>query len=463
MFSLEDINGSSSNYVEHIVITRDETNNCFEQSQLNLCEPPHSLLRYFQYSRGEPLGTCRICQKQIKRTQGNTNGMTKHLMKHPNIFEEFSVARSVRTPTTKILKHATTTPLNRSKVKSQSEKDPVYVPNDFERNVEDSTCNDLEEIDETIIDLSKPPQSLLRYYQYERGDPSAICRICQKRISRKKGNTKGTTRHLMLHPSFFKQFALAKNVEIPELKIKREINCSKTLPNKNTKVKTEIWDQNTTKSKKLDDSILRFICLSSQPLSITEQEGFADMFSLACPSYTVKNREYMTTLMTKKFQSRYLSLKEALRKCQSCSFTTAISQSKSHYFLSVTCHFIDDSFNRLWKVLGAEPVHGVNASSSISNKISEIFIDFGISTSQVHIFLRDATSSMCRAVEDLNFRHFDCFLHKIALAISDGSNLPEIAKQIQICRELVAFYNWSSAFQNALSRQQQLLDAQKIL
>lgn len=85
--------------------------------------------------------------------------------------------------------------------------------------------------------------------------------------------------------SFFKQFALAKNVEIPELKIKREINCSKTLPNKNTKVKTEIWDQNTTKSKKLDDSILRFICLSSQPLSITEQEGFADMFSLACPRF----------------------------------------------------------------------------------------------------------------------------------------------------------------------------------
>lgn len=56
-------------------------------------------------------------------------------------------------------------------------------------------------------------------------------------------------------------------------------------------------------------------------------------------SYTVKNREYMTTLMTKKFQSRYLSLKEALRKCQSCSFTTAISQSKSHYFLRLLLFF----------------------------------------------------------------------------------------------------------------------------
>ena len=70
-----------------------------------------------------------------------------------------------------------------------------------------------------------------------------------------------------------------------------------------------------------------------------------------------------------------------------------------HPFLSVTCHFIDDSFNRCWRVLGAEPIHGEHTSNAISNKISEIFIDFGISPSQIHIFLRDAASSMCRAVE----------------------------------------------------------------
>nr|CAD2170711.1 unnamed protein product [Meloidogyne enterolobii] len=212
----------------------------------------------------------------------------------------------------------------------------------------------------------------------------------------------------------------------------------------------------------MDDAILRFICLSSQSLSITEQESFTDMLSLACPNYTVKNREYMTNLITKKFQSKYSGLKDALRKCQSCSFTTAIRHSKGQYFLSVTCHYIDDSFNRCWKVLAAEPITGENTSNAITNKINEIFVDFGISPTKVHLFLRDAASSMCRSVEDLNLQYFDCFLHKLALSVSDGSNLPEISKQIQICRELVAFYNWSSAFQNALSRQQQLVDAQKI-
>ncbi|KAL7076535.1 hypothetical protein ACQ4LE_004339 [Meloidogyne hapla] len=464
MFSLEDINGSTSNFVEHIVINRDETNNCDEKNQLDLREPPHSLLRYFQYSRGEPFGTCRICQKQIRRTQGNTNGMTKHLMRHPNIFDEFSKAKSAMPPSTRMLKSDNSTPLKKPKINTQNKKGLENL-NNCEGNTvlaENSNYNGLDEIDETIIDLSKPPQSLLRYYQYERGDPSAICRICQKRISRKKGNTKGTTRHLMLHPSFFKQFAIAKNVEIPVFKNKREINPLKTSKNsKFAKIKIEKWEQNTVKSKKMDDTILRFICLSSQPLSITEQESFTDMFSLACPSYTVKNREYMTNLMSKKFQARYSSLKDALRKCHSCSFTTAIGNSKGQYFMSITCHFIDDSFNRCWKVLGAEPIHEENISNAISNKISEIFVDFGISPTKVHLFLRDSASSMCRFVEDLKFQHFDCFLHKLALSVSDGSNLPEIAKQIQICRELVAFYNWSSAFQNALSRQQQLLDVPK--
>ncbi|CAK5081825.1 unnamed protein product [Meloidogyne enterolobii] len=194
IFSLEDINGSTSNFVEHIVITRDDPNNFNENNQLNLSEPAHSLLRYFQYSRGEPFGTCRICQKEIRRTQGNTNGMTKHLMKHPNIFEEFSTAKSAMPPSTRMLKNENSTPLKKTKINGQSEKGP---DNTFLS--EDSNYNG---IDETIIDLSKPPHSLLRYYQYDRGDPSAICRICQKRISRKKGNTKGTTRHLMLHPRF---------------------------------------------------------------------------------------------------------------------------------------------------------------------------------------------------------------------------------------------------------------------
>nr|CAD2170712.1 unnamed protein product [Meloidogyne enterolobii] len=124
--------------------------------------------------------------------------MTKHLMKHPNIFEEFSTAKSAMPPSTRMLKNENSTPLKKTKINGQSEKGLDNITN----NGNTILSEDYNEIDETIIDLSKPPHSLLRYYQYDRGDPSAICRICQKRISRKKGNTKGTTRHLMLHPSF---------------------------------------------------------------------------------------------------------------------------------------------------------------------------------------------------------------------------------------------------------------------
>jgi len=147
IFSLEDINGSTSNFVEHIgnfkiylkktsflVITRDDPNNFNEKNQLNLSEPAHSLLRYFQYSRGEPFGTCRICQKEIRRTQGNTNGMTKHLMKHPkfffrinyffiflisSIFEEFSTAKSAMPPSTRMIKNENSTHLKKQKINGQ--------------------------------------------------------------------------------------------------------------------------------------------------------------------------------------------------------------------------------------------------------------------------------------------------------------------------------------------------------
>uniref|UniRef100_A0A914I362 HAT C-terminal dimerisation domain-containing protein n=1 Tax=Globodera rostochiensis TaxID=31243 RepID=A0A914I362_GLORO len=73
---------------------------------------------------------------------------------------------------------------------------------------------------------------------------------------------------------------------------------------------------------------------------------------------------------------------------------------------------------------------------------------------------------MISATDELNVENFDCFCHKLNLALSDGlehrtKSVPEIKKEIQMCRELVGFYNRSKNFQNVLRRQQDLIDAPK--
>lgn len=322
------------------------------------------------------------------------------------------------------------------------------------------------------LDITEPANSLLRYFEYLRGDKIAKCRVCMKKISRKYGNTSGMKRHLMIHRRLYKEFLSSKSVQnVNKLKEERptssQSSAQSTISNF-IEQKQQKWETTHHKSKLIDEAILRFICLSAHPLSLTEQSGFEDMISILCPSYKLKSREYMTELLSEKYKQKYLEVKSSLQLNGYFSFTTDLWQSKNKKksFLSVTCHFIDENFNRCWKLIGIEPVFEEHTALTISNKIDNVLNDFSISPSQVHIFMRDAASSMKKAIEDLNYQNFDCFLHKIALAVNDATEhrtkaVGDVKKQIQICRELVAFYNRSSEFQRTLLRQQQLIDAPK--
>jgi len=45
---------------------------------------------------------------------------------------------------------------------------------------------------------------------------------------------------------------------------------------------------------------------------------------------------------------------------------------------------------------------------------------------------------------------FDCFLHKVQLAIGDGMKIDEIEGKVATCRALITHFNKSSPFQVAL-------------
>ena len=65
-----------------------------------------------------------------------------------------------------------------------------------------------------------------------------------------------------------------------ELKTTTSTNHDQTLI---TDFKKRTIDEAT--SKLIDDQILRYICLSCEPLSITERNGFAGIFGITAPGY----------------------------------------------------------------------------------------------------------------------------------------------------------------------------------
>jgi hypothetical protein len=55
---------------------------------------------------------------------------------------------------------------------------------------------------------------------------------------------------------------------------------------------------------------------------LTEKPGFETMMNVACPMYKLKKREFFTSFLTKKYDSKYEELKIELSTVKDISFTT---------------------------------------------------------------------------------------------------------------------------------------------
>ena len=53
--------------------------------------------------------------------------------------------------------------------------------------------------------------------------------------------------------------------------------------------KVDKWSDQNPKSRWIDDLMLRFIFLSTEPLNLTEKEGFSEIFQEACPRFPFLN------------------------------------------------------------------------------------------------------------------------------------------------------------------------------
>ena len=155
---------------------------------------------------------------------------------------------------------------------------------------------------EDKLDKTEPAYSFHRYYCYQKGQDSAKCRICKTAIKRTNGNTNGMEKHLKRHSKAYNEFTSAKNdkkssqTKLQNKRLAANSPEDSAPKQKQVKItdysstkKVEKWSDQNPKSKRIDDLLLRFICLSCEPLNLTEKEGFSEIFHEACPRFSFLN------------------------------------------------------------------------------------------------------------------------------------------------------------------------------
>lgn len=103
-----------------------------------------------------------------------------------------------------------------------------------------------------------------------------------------------------------------------------------------------------------------------------------------------------------------------------------------HSLLSLTVHFLDAKFEPKYFVLDARPIDGPHTAENYVKMLNDMLDMFEIDVDkvvnsiykqkkkrnvQVHVFMRDAQSTMKKATRLMNVMNFDCLAHKTQLVV----------------------------------------------
>ncbi|KAI3407887.1 hypothetical protein GPALN_013200, partial [Globodera pallida] len=124
----------------------------------------------------------------------------------------------------------------------------MALSNDIDNETEDQYDEvflDETENNNPKLDLCEPATSLLRYFQFQRDFCAAKA---SKTVQKRKTNPEESSSQKSV-----KQMSLDLRVQ-------------------------EKWPITHQKSQKIDELILRFICLSAEPIQLTEKNAFSEIF-----------------------------------------------------------------------------------------------------------------------------------------------------------------------------------------
>ena len=228
----------------------------------------------------------------------------------------------------------------------------------------------------------------------------------------------------------------------------------------------KLWNINDPRAKKIHAKAGEMIAIDCQPVSIVDHEGFKSLIRTLEPKYRMPSRKYFSEtiipFIANKIKANIVTqLKEG---AEYLSFTTDCwsSDVNSDALLGFTAHWVDGSFQRQSAVLQAQELTQRHTGEYIAVKITKMLEDWMITSSQVHVVIRDNGSNMVKAMTEANLPSFGCFAHSLQLVINDGLLSQRVVKDLlAVCRSIVGHFKHSSVAYHKLAQIQENLDLPK--
>ena len=260
-------------------------------------------------------------------------------------------------------------------------------------------------------------------------EADAYCTVCKKGL-RYCGSTGNMKRHMEKHP---------------HLKPPAEAPAAASGP----------LDKHLEQTKTFEWQATRWLVLSYQPLSALEHEAFHGMIASINPRFRIPSRRDITANLDHLEALARREIRKAITK-QFCAITTdAWTSAAVSAFMSLTAHYINESFESISLPLECSPFAGSHTAERILEKTSELLQKNAIDEKYVSAVVADNAANQKKAGQLAAFDSLGCAPHTLQLTVNKIMHDPEVQPLLNTCHKIVGAFKHSALKGEELKEEQQ--------
>lgn len=128
----------------------------------------------------------------------------------------------------------------------------------------------------------------------------------------------------------------------------------------------------------------------------------------------------MDKVLPQLYENIRLKILELIKGDNKISFTTDCwtSESAVDSYISLTAHWLDEKFERHSALLQCENMKDKHTAENLLATLLKIFERWNISSTRIHLILRDNAANIIKALRDGKLPNVGCFAHTLQLCIN---------------------------------------------
>lgn len=266
-----------------------------------------------------------------------------------------------------------------------------------------------------IVERTGPKSSAVwTFFGYLKSDKSqsnVYCKLCQRYVPNKCGNTTNLFSHLKQHhPLEHAQCQTSKTTVRPALQQQSLHSAfSNVTP----------YDKKSKRHCDITNAVAYCLAKDMLPINTVENDGFKRLIKVIDPRYELPGRKHFSQTALPKLYSECREIVETELQNVSYFATTSDlwSSRTSEPYLSLTAHYIDQDWNLKSKCLQTAYFPVDHTGEAIALGLSDALESWGLSEDKQVCITTDSGTNIVKATSLNNWTRLQCFGHRLHSAV----------------------------------------------